>query len=151
MDLYKRKQKQNPTDGYEISENHWGEKEKMKQWEMKSWEKWNLLNKSRLQTITTSTKKKGQKAAEKGVRIKNFMFEQPIFPEANAHFKTPLELHFIYLCNKEIYCILRHATSSLFHFPQNATHFIILPSVQLIRFFHKPCTKIYIQTQLFKG
>jgi len=68
------------------------------------------------------------------VRIKNLMSEQPIFPDANAHFKTPLELHFIYLCNKEIYCILRHATSSLFHFPQNATHFIILPSVQIIHF-----------------
>jgi len=67
MYLYKMKQKQNPTDGYEISENHWGEKEKMKQWEMKSWEKWNLLIRVGFKQLQHPCKNNGQKAAEKGV------------------------------------------------------------------------------------
>jgi hypothetical protein len=69
MDLYKRKQKQNPTDGYEISENHWGEKEKMKQLEIKSWEKWHLLISLGFKQLQHPRKNNGQKTVEKGVTI----------------------------------------------------------------------------------
>jgi hypothetical protein len=35
---------------------------------------------------------------------------------------TLTNLFFMYLDNKEIYCILRHAAKSPFHFPQNAVY-----------------------------
>jgi hypothetical protein len=53
-----------------------------------------LLASLGLKQLQQPRKNNGQKAAEKGVRIKNLIFEQPIFPGANAHFRTPLELHF---------------------------------------------------------
>jgi len=64
---------------------------------MKSSEKWNLLISLGFKQLQHPRKNNGQKFVERGVRIKNLMFEQPIFPDANAHFKIPLELHFIYL------------------------------------------------------
>ena len=55
---------------------------------------------------------------------------------ANTRKKTLLEIHFISLGNREIYCILRHAAQSLFYFPQNSVSFIILSfSVQIILMF----------------
>jgi len=51
------------------------------------------------------------------------------------HFKkTPLEIHFIYLANNQMYCLLRHAKQSLFYFPQNAVYFMMLSSSVQIRF-----------------
>jgi hypothetical protein len=50
--------------------------------------------------------------------------------------KMPLEIHFIYLCKKEFYCILRCAVESLLYFTKNAIYFIILSfSVQIILVF----------------
>jgi len=41
------------------------------------------------------------------------VFQTPVLPNANMHKKTPLEILFIYLCNK-IYCILQTRVSVLF-------------------------------------
>ena len=50
--------------------------------------------------------------------------------------KTPLEINFIYLTNKQIYCLLRDAKQSLFYFPQNVAYFMMLfSSVQIISAF----------------
>jgi hypothetical protein len=38
----------------------------------------------------------------------NLTFKRPMFTYANAS-KKPCKIYFIYLGNKEIYCILRHA------------------------------------------
>jgi hypothetical protein len=43
-------------------------------------------------------------------------FKQHLFAYANAQKKTPLEIHFIYLGNKGICCILNNASLSLFYF-----------------------------------
>jgi hypothetical protein len=50
---------------------------------------------------------------------------------------TPLEINFIYLGNKEICCILRHAASSLFDFPQNVMYFLFIFLCSNNMFFHK--------------
>ena len=51
------------------------------------------------------------------------------------HEKTHLEINFIYLGNKKIYCTLKHA-DNLYYFPQNSVYFIILSfSVQILHFF----------------
>jgi len=52
--------------------------------------------------------------------------------------KTPIEIHVINLCNKEIYCIFR-TLCIIFYFLQNAVNFIIFfPSNNI--FLYKICT-----------
>jgi len=46
---------------------------------------------------------------------------------------TPLEIHFIYLDKKEIYCIFETCCMFVFYFPQNSVYLIILSfSAQII-------------------
>jgi hypothetical protein len=52
-------------------------------------------------------------------------FQRPVLEYTGASRKMPLEINFIYLGNKKIYCILRHVTKSLFC--KNTIYFIILP------------------------
>jgi len=49
--------------------------------------------------------------------------------------RTPLEMHFIYFCKKEIFCdfVILH---NLLYFPQNGIYFIIVSfSVQVKNFY----------------
>jgi hypothetical protein len=39
----------------------------------------------------------------------NLAFKQRMFTYVKAHKKIPMYIYFIYLGNKKIYCILRHA------------------------------------------
>ena len=52
-------------------------------------------------------------------------FKRPTCAYVITHKKSPVEIHFKYLDNKEISSVLSHATLSLFYFPQDAMHFII--------------------------
>jgi hypothetical protein len=55
-------------------------------------------------------------------------------PNAKAHRNTPSEIHFVYLGNKGLYCMLR-AAAYLFYFAQNAVYSIALSlSVQIVPF-----------------
>jgi hypothetical protein len=63
------------------------------------------------------------------------LLKWPMFTRVNAHKKTLIGIYFIYLGNKEIYCIFKTCCIMAFVLPQNAIYFINLsPHVQMICF-----------------
>jgi hypothetical protein len=46
------------------------------------------------------------------------------FKDLRLHRKTPVEIRYVYLGNKEIYCIFLDMLHNIY-FPQNGIHFII--------------------------
>jgi len=55
----------------------------------------------------------------------------------HAYRKVPLEIHFIYSCKKEFYCILRHTVESVFYFPKKCCllhNFVFTVQIMLVFF-----------------
>jgi hypothetical protein len=66
------------------------------------------------------------RASVPGMQIRiTLTFERPAFAYTIAGRETPLEIHFIYLGKKEIYCIFKTCCIISVLFPQNDVYFII--------------------------
>jgi len=72
-----------------------------------------------------------------------------VFTYVNAHWKTPLEIHFTYTrATRKFTTLLKHTakTTVLFSTKCHLLHNCIFLCLCSTHIFHKPCTKIQIPT-----